>query len=392
MAMRSAIALAVLALAAPAAADTFGGFSGVDKLYLVNQDKVCAPLAVKDATATGAPSCEKATADIIAKLSMKPPISQKSVKGTFTASAAGKTLTVANKSGGTVVTWNANDPIGKIVDVFASQYDDRVAVTYTIRRLGKEVTDVVAFELIKTTGRDTTTKPVDPTTPTTPTVPTAPTPPTPPADPKLIKALDAAKKAPKAKAIAAWKGVLAFDPSHSEAHYRLAAAHAAAKQHADATATLEKLAASTREDAIEWLVEARFEKAFAALRADAKYRAAVGLDRPAKTPYERLMGLGGQWEQAETHCDKAHVKMTIFRDRSFKLRVSSRCRGAAYDIPFKGTWRISDDGITLTLPTKGKAVTAKDEAPCTFEKEHEEDALHCVLDQDLDFVVLPTRR
>lgn len=374
-----------------AAADTFGGFSGVDRVYLVNQDKVCAPLAVKAGAATGAPQCEKATADIVAKLSMKEPISQRGVKGTFNASASGRTLTVTKKSGDAVVTWTAPDAIGKVIDVFASQYDDRVAVTYTIRRLGKEVTDVVAFEVVKTTGRDTPLKdPGNPTTGPNPTNPT--TTPAPPEDPKLKKALESARKATKPKAIAAWRGVLAIDADLSEAHYKIAAAHALAKQNTDAIGSLEKLAVSTRPDAIEWLVEARFDKAFAAVRADAKYRAAVGLDRAAKTPYERLMGLGGQWEQAPTDCDKPHVTMAISRDRSAKIRVKSNCRGASYDLPFKGTWRIADDGIVLTLPTKGKAVTAKDEAPCQFEKEQGEDALHCVLDRDLEFSVLPTRR
>jgi hypothetical protein len=393
--MRSAPLLAVTALtlwAGAASADSFGGFSGVDRVYLVNQDKICAPLPVSSGTASGAPKCEKATADIIAKYSMKEPISQRGVKGTFNASASARTLTVTKKSGETIVTWQAPDAITKVVDIFASQYEDRVAVTYNVRRLGKEVTDVVAFELVKTTGRDTPLPDPNSKNPTDPTQPTQPTQPKAPEDPKLTKAIAAAKKAPKGKAVAAWNGVLAIAPDHSEAHYRIAALQAGAKKTADAIATLEKLAASSQEDAIEWLVEARFDKVFAAIRADAKYRAAVGLDRPAKTPYERLMGLGGTWEQAETHCDKAHVTLTISRDRSFKIRVKSNCRGASYNIPFKGTWRISPDGITLTLPTKGKAVTAKDEAPCSFEKQGDEDALHCVLDKDLDFTVLPTRR
>lgn len=388
MAMRSAIAFGLLAATASvAAADTFGGFSGVDRVYLVNQDKVCAPLAVKAGAASGAPTCETATGDVVAKLSMKEPLSQRGVKGTFNASASGRTLTVTKKTGDAVVTWSSPDPIGKVVDVFASQYEDRVAVSYTVRSLGKEVTNVIAFELVKTTGRDPQVK--DPGTPTTPTNPTgAPT----SEDPALTKAIAAARKATKAKVIAAWKAVLAVDASHSEAHYRIAAAQAAAKQNADAIATLEKLTASTRPDAIEWLVEARFDKAFAGLRADAKFRGAVGLDRAAKTPYERLMGIGGQWEQAPTDCDKPHVTMAIARDRGVKVRIKSNCRGNSYDLPFKGTWRIADDGIVLTFPTKGQAVTAKDETPCKFEKEQGEDALHCVLDRDLEFTVLPTRR
>ncbi len=398
MAMRSAIGLAVLTVATSAAAGTFGGFSGVDRVYLVDRDRVCAPLTVKDGAASGTPQCETAAADVVAKLSMKEPISQKGVKGTFTATASGRALTVSKKTGEAVITWNAPDAITKVVDVFASQYEDRVAVTYNVRRLGKEVTDVVAFELVKTTGRSTplpdpNAKPTTPSPPPDPNAkPVTPTTPAPPADPKLTKAVEAARKAPKAKAMAAWKSVLAFDAEHSEARYRIAAAQASAKQTADAVASLDELAKSTRPDAIEWLVEARFDKVFAAMRADARYRTAVGLDRPPSTPYEKLMGQGGQWEQLPTDCDKPHVIMTIARDRSFKLRVKSNCRGASYDLPFKGTWKISDDGITLVLPTKGKATTAKDEAPCTFEKERDEDALHCVLDRDLEFTALPTRR
>ncbi len=393
MVMRSALSLALLLAAVPAAADTFGGFSGVDTPYLVNRDRVCYPLAVKDGTATGAPTCERdIPADVIAKLSIKDPIAQRGPKATFAATASGKTLTITKKSSGDpVVTWTAIDPIGKIVEVYASQYEDRVAVAYTVRLLGKELTYVVAFELVKTTGRETpSTKP--PATPTTPTAPTTTTTPAPPADPKLTAALDAAKKAPKAKQVAAWQAVLAIDAQNSEAQYRIAVLQAGAKKNAEAIDALTTLARSTREDAIEWLVEARFDKAFAALRADQKFRAAVGLDRKAQSPYERLMGFGGQWEQTGTSCETPEVRLTMLRDRTFKLRVKSMCRGNEYDLPFKGTWRVAPDGIVLTLPTKGKQASAKDEAPCEFEDARDEDALHCTLDRDLEFTVLPTRR
>lgn len=389
MAMQKALPLALLvAFATPAAADTFGGFSGVDKPYLVNQDKICVPLSVKDSTASGAPMCEKAAADTVAHLSIKEPIEQSGLKATFIAKAAGKTLTVSRKTGETLVTWNAPDAIGKVVAVYASQYEDRVAVAYTTRVLGKEVTNVVAFELVKTTGRDTTptvTKQPD-TTPTQPTTTAAPE------DPKLTKAVEAARKASKAKALAAWNAVLAIDPQHSEAQYRIAALQVAAKQTAEANATLAKLAASSRADAIEWLVEARFDKAFAPLRADAKFRASVGLDRKAATPYERVMGLGGQWEQNGTSCEAPEVQLTTTRDRSAKVRIKTVCQGRTSNLTFKGTWRIEGKDVVLTFPTKGQKVTEKDETKCQFEQERDEDALHCVLDQDLEFTVLPTRR
>lgn len=392
MVMRRAVPLALLLASTPAVADTFGGFSGVDTPYLVNRDRVCYPLAVKEGAATGVPTCEKdVTADVIAKLSIKDPIVQRGPKATFAATASGKTLTVTKKAGGeAVVTWNALDPIGKVVDVYASQYEDRVAVAYTTRKLGKEVTEVIAFELVKTTGRDTPIKPATPDT-TQPTT-TQPTTPAPPADPKLTKALEAARKTSGKKALSAWQGVLVLDADNSEAQYRIAAFKVGAKQNADAVATLEKLSKSSREDAIEWLIEARYDKSFAALRAEPKFRAAVGLDRKPTTPYERLMGFGGQWEQTSTSCESPEVRLTTKRDRTFKLSVKSVCRGSVFQQSFKGTWRAAVNDIVLTVPTKGKQATAKDEIPCTFEKQRDEDALHCVLDRDLEFVVLPTRR
>jgi len=375
------VVLLVGPLVTTARADTFGGFSGVDRPYLVNQDRVCTPIKVADGIAKGAPTCEKAGADVVARLSMKDPIVQRGAKAVFAATAAGRTLTVTRKSGDKLLTWEATDPIGKVIEVYASQYEDRIAVAFSVRRMGKETTDVVAFDLGQgLTGikGPTAVQPVN-------------TPPAPVEDPKVTKAVAEARKAAKPKAIAAWKAVLALDPAHSEASYRIAATQARAKQPADAMTQLVTLAASTRPDAIEWLVEARFDAAFAALRADPKFRATVGLDRKGTTAYERLMGFGGQWEQTGTSCDKPEVRLNIARDRTFKLRVKTVCSGQVYDTPFKGTWRVDATGIVLALPNKGKA-TAADEAPCVFEPVADEDAMRCNLGKDLEFVVLPTRR
>jgi hypothetical protein len=385
MSMRHA-ALALLVLTLPravASADSFGGFSGVDRQYVVNQEKVCKPLDVKAGAATGTPACETATADIIARLSFKDPIIQSGRDATFAATASGATLTVTKKAAGTtLVTWKAPDKI-KVVDVFKDQYDTRIAVTYTTRRAGKEVTDVIAFDLGQGAA---TTKPVDPVTnPTTNPAPVAPI------DPKLAKALEVARKAPKGKAVAAWKAVLAIDATNSEAQFRIAQVQAAGKQHAEAIATLTALAGSPAPDAIEWLIEARFDNAFAALRADPKFRAAVGLDRKGTSLYEKLMGFGGQWEQTGTPCDKPEIRFTTLRDHTFKLRVKTTCSGQVYDTPFKGTWRIDGTHLVLGLPNKGK-VTADDEAGCEFETQGDEDALRCQIGRDIEFTVLPTRR
>lgn len=391
----------VLLVAGTAAADKFGGFSGVDRPYLVNSDRVCTPLPVTDGTAAGAPSCKQAAADVVARLSIKDPILQAGAKATFAATASGKTITVTRKaSGTTVVTWSAVDPIGKVVEVYASQYQDRIAVAYTTRRAGREVTDIIAFDLGQgagigptatdpsgrdPSGRDPSGK--DPAGKDPSAVPA------PPEDPKVAAAVAAARKAlAGAKALAAWKSVLAIDAAHAEALFRVAAAQAAAKQTADALATLATLGASPRPDAIEWLVEARFDPAFAGVRADPKFRAAVGLDRKGATLYERLMGFGGQWEQTGTACDKAEVRLTALRDRTFKLRVKTVCSGNTFEMPFKGTWRFEGGRVVLSFPNKGKATTAADESLCFFEPAADEEGLKCTIGRDIEFTVLPTRR
>lgn len=397
MSMRCAHLLAlggVLTFAAAARADKFGGFSGVDRPYLVNQDRVCTPLKVAGGAASGVPSCTKAATDAVAKLSIKDPIVQSGGKANFSATAAGRTLTVTRKpSDAPVVVWSALDPIGRVVEVYASQYNDRVAVAYTTRRAGSEVTDVVAFDLGASSSMNL---PAQPETKPPGTTTDAPAPPTttpaPPADPKLTAAVTAARKATGARALVAWKAVLAIDASHSEALYQTAAAQAAGKQTAAALATLGTLGASTRDDAIEWLIEARFAPPFAALRTDGKFRSAVGIGRPATALYERMMGLGGQWEQSATACDRAEVRLHALRDRTFKLRVKTVCQGSTSEMPFKGTWRIDGARVVLTFPNKGKAVSRDDESSCGFERTGDEDALKCHIGRDLEFTVLPTRR
>jgi hypothetical protein len=398
MSMRhTAIAVSALAglgalgmLGTPARADTFGGFSGVDRPYLVNQDRVCRPIAVAGGTATGAPACEKVTADVVARLSIKPPIVQSGARATFAAQASGRTITISRKTGGTVVTWSTTDPIVRIVELYASQYDDRVAVAFAVRRAGREVIDVVAFDLgqNQTQVRDPAAKPPDPIDPAADPA----KPPDAPEDPRLARAVTDARAAAKNKAPTAWKAVLAIDTTHAEALFRTAAAELAAKRPAEAVAALQSLASSPRPDAIEWLVEARFAPAFAALRSDPKFRAAVGLDRKPETTYERLMGFGGQWEQTGTACDKPEVRFTVARDRSFKIRVKTTCEGSIHDTSFKGTWRVVGNRVVLQLPSQGKQTTASDEAVCGFEAVGDEEALRCSLGHDIEFAVLPTRR
>jgi hypothetical protein len=372
------IALVVVALATPAAAETFGGFSGVDKPYLVDVDRVCDPLVVADAKASGMPRCEKKDADAIAALRVKKAVEQRGPRATFAASASGTTVTVT-RGGDVVVVWDAPDPVEKIVAVYGSQYEERVAVAYVVRRLGREVTDVVGFELLTSSSPSPSPSPSP--------IPTGTV-----DDAAVKKAVATAKRAGAAHALKAWHDVLAVDAQHGEALYRVAVLEMAAKHRDEALAALAQLAASTRPDAIEWLVDARFDAAFASVRADSKYRGAVGLDRKPATVYERVMGFGGQWEQGGTSCETARVQLALTRDRSVKLRVSSSCEGGGDDLVFKGTWRLDGDHVVLGLPHRGQRASAKDEARCDFVAAGDEDSLHCSLGKDLDFTVLPARR
>jgi hypothetical protein len=152
---------------------------------------------------------------------------------------------------------------------------------------------------------------------------------------------------------------------------------------------LRTLAASRRADAVEYLVRARFDDAFAALRGDPGFRAAVRLDQPPATFYERLVGFGGVWEQAGTSCDSPGVTLTLRPERTFRLKVTSVCSGDRYEDVFKGTWTARDPALTLALPTKGR----DDELiACGLERDGDEDLLRCALGDDLQFAVRPTRR
>jgi len=384
----AAAALVLLALPAVAAAGTFGGFGNREDGYLVGRDRICKPLAIAGGKATGAPSCRTAAADEVAKLSVKPPTAERGPKATFAAEARGRALTVRRKDGNAaLVAWESPDPITRVIDVYASPYGNLVAVELSVRRGGRDLEDVVAFDL-RTAAPAAATTTAPPTPP--PAAPPAAAPTAPVEDKAVTQAVVAARKVrePK-KAIAAWAKVLTLDADHSEARYATAVAHARQKRTADALAALEALASSQRSDAVEWRVEARFDAAFAALRADPRFRAAVGLDRPAQSFYERLMGFGGKWWQAGTSCEKPNVSLTLGRDRTFELRIESKCSGADFSDRFRGRWAANDPQLVLILPNKGRK---DEEVVCAVDHERDEDAVTCALDADLSFTVRPVRR
>src|SRR3569623_2737331 len=122
MAMRWVLVATTISLGGTAYADTFGGISSIDVPYLVSQDRLCTPLEVVNGKATGAPKCDTAAADDIAKATIKPGVIQSGAKATIAARAAGSPLTIT-RDGSPVVVWKAPDPIGKVIDVLASPHE-----------------------------------------------------------------------------------------------------------------------------------------------------------------------------------------------------------------------------------------------------------------------------
>lgn len=374
---------------AHAQADTFGGFSSLEPSYLVNQDRVCALVPVRDGAASGAARCERKPADRLAQLAFRAATAQRGPKALFSARAEGNQLTVLRAGGDQAVRWQALDPIAKIIEVYA-EHDDRVAVAFSVRRGGRELIDVIAFDLRAAATAPTLPGPPDPPPPSAqpPASPPSPPPSAPKQSPALEQALTAARKARGKAALAAWRKVLELDAGHAEALFRQAVA-LAPKDRAGALAALAALASSRAPDAIEYQVAARLEPAFAALRAEAAFRKAVGLDRKPTHPYEKAMGFGGAWEQAGTSCDAPKVELSLGRDKKFRLTVRTVCEGMVHQSKFAGTWAVASDGVALTLPNRGAAA---DVVACTFEPAGDEDALACPLDDDLRIFVLPVRR
>lgn len=387
---------ALTALAGVAHADGFGGVAGNEKSYLVGRDKVCAPIVVSQGKATGVPSCHAAPTEEVAGMSLKTPAPERGGKAAVKVLARGSQLTVSGKDGAALVVWSSFDPIASVVDVWRSTYGRLVMVEYTVRRGGRELHEVVGFDLgVGGSGQDPG-RDVPPVGPTGRTVPTGPGPSDPatelepaPGSPAITKAATRARKAKGKAAIAAWAKVLALDPGHAEAHYRTAVAHAAQKQPASALTELELLVASGRADAPEWLVEARGEKAFKDLLGEPRFRAAVGLDRKAGSIYERIMGLGGVWEQSLVPCEKPEMVVTFTRDRVFRIALRTACEGNREKGTYKGTWVETRASIELRLPKPGGGF---DVAPCTLAADGDEDRLTCELDEDLTFDARPVRR
>jgi hypothetical protein len=425
-------ALAILAAGAePAAAGPFGGFSADQTRFLNGRDQVCAPLRVSvpgpgasPASSQATPACEAADDRRIAAMTFRRGAVQQGTRAEYEASARGTEITVRDRrSGQALVVWSAVDPVERITGVYVGQGNSQtgvpatpaqvalVAVEYEVRFGGRTRVETVAFALAPAAATGVTVAPGPASdTASGPAAGPAPGPASgapetaapAPGDPRVAERLAKARKldarSPKA-AEAAYRQVLEIDAEHPEARYGLARSLARQRKVPAAVETLAALARSQRPEVAEWLVEARFDRAFASLRSDAAFRAATGLDRGGdsrpRSLYERLLGFSDTWEQPEVKCEQAEVRLALERrPRKFKLVITTRCGGSPMSTRLQGKFRLGDPGtagdrVDLVLPNpEGPEETVA----CRMQLCGSEDCLQCVVDEDLSFSLLPVRR
>ena len=377
--MRALLTATVLcAFATAAYAGTLGGFADDQRSYLRDQDKICEPLEITGKEMSATPTCRTADTSEVAANKYRSGKKQTGASAAYSATARGNSLTItAANAAEPLVVWTGANPIEKVVAVYTSDHNAIIAVEYDARFGGRTVSEVIAFRAplkAGNAGRDTS---VDAAAVTD----------APPEDSAEIKtALDKgiynAKRYAHKKAIEHFAKVLELDADHSEARFGVAKAYASLKKADEAIAELEILAASTRADAIEWLVEARFDKGFASIRSNQAFRVAVGLaDTTATRPlYDRLVGFGGEWEQPGQSCERARVNLELKRiSRDFSMRVRSKCSGSADDWKFSGSWSHEGTGtLNLAFPNPNEG-EPDDIVPCALQTcdDGTEDCMRC---------------
>lgn len=414
---RSVFALSVLAsaglaaLAVPAVAGPFGGFSSDHSRYLSGRDQVCTPVPVpasrgaEPATLRATPRCQAADERAIAAGGFRQGTPQSGSRATYEVTARGTELSVrVRRTQQPLLTWQSIDPIAAVRGVYLDEPDPGrpptaplLAVEYELRFGGRARVEVIAFALPASGAQAAAPSPGPDVAPGPgPGAGASAEPPALSADlsAQLDKArkLDARKRARPAEA--AYREALALAPDNAEARYGLARNLARQRKLPAARAELETLARSRAPDAVVWLVEARFDQAFAKLRSDPGFRAATGLERDPAAPrslYERLLGFSEVWEQPEIKCEQAQVRLDMKRRaRSFALRITSRCGGSPFSLRLKGRFELTEPArVLLRMPNPGGE---EDVVACQLDTCSGEDCLRCAVDQDLSFTVLPVRR
>ncbi len=385
-----------LGLAGTAHAGVFGGFAK-DGSYRKGSDSVCTGPKGKD----GVPACKSQSVAEMAQHQFQPGNKQSGSDKLVYAEKKGSYLCVRDAaSQESLVVWDSGQVVGGVGDVYLSPDKRFVAIEFTTRFAGRAVEDVVVLAV---TGlKAGASEPVAPT-PGPPAVQPA-SEPKPKADPKEFRELiesarkHARSKRNRKKAKAALEKALSIVPGHPEAHFQLAVLAMKDKDTKSALGELERLAKSSHTSMPRWRVEARFDLAFQALRAGDSFRKSVGITRaPGEVPslYERLVALGGKWEQAPIPCEEPQVNLTLRRDakQRFDLVIRSKCQGMAETTRLDGTWQSSGAaGLALKFPNMG---SDDDRLTCQVEMCSDnsgEDCVRCQPDPESEFLLRVVRR
>jgi hypothetical protein len=373
---------------ATAAAGRFGGFGKDGARYLIDGTKICVPVE------GAAPRCAAAAADAIAGGGFDAGTLERGADARVRATASGTALRVTGPDGAELARWDAGVAIASIEAVHRARDGRRVAIEYAVRQGGRTQGEVVVLAIATAS---TSTGP----TPGRAAPAIAPEPTLAPAErTKLDAALRAAGKhiAAKrwAKAEASARAALALDPTSPDARYALAVSQIRRGQRREAIEALAAIGPAGRAATPARLLDAREAAHFAGLRADPAFRLAVGLDRdPARPPtaYERVLGVGGRWEQAAVACKQPEVGLVLERARlRFTLTIRQRCQGDDDPVRLGGRFEVREPAtLALIFPNPDAAdeALACALAPCA--DGGGEDCLACALD-DLSFTLRVVRR
>ena len=365
------------------------GFA-TDGQYRRGEDQICRP-----ATASAsAPACESATVADVAKRKFATGSKQLGRSRTVAVQKQGTKLVVLAAEGkAQLAIWDAGQVLGDVGDVYLDASKRWVAIEFQTRFAGRTVDDLVVLPITLPATAAAPVQPID-----VPAVDKKSS-----ESPAFRKAVDdgirwSRSRRTFAKAQTALNKALAEIPGHPEALYHLALLELKRKDTAATLATLAKLAASSHADKARWRVEARFDVRFKALRGDAAFREAVGISRkPGEQPsfYERLVALGGRWEQEAIPCEQPQVNLTLRRDakQGFDLVIRSKCQGMAETTKLDGTWAGSENRkLALSFPNME---SADDQLSCQIElcsDDSGEDCLRCQPDPELEFLLRVVRR
>lgn len=392
------LVVGLLLLTAPrmAEASLFGGFAK-DGQYRRGTDQLCQAVT----QTLGSPTCATRNLRELAQKTFDMGSEQTGAGNQIEVKKSGSRLKVLSADGGEVLaTWDSGDVIEALAAIRMDKSGRWVAIEYTTRFGGRSVDDLVVLTLRRPAGTSPAPAPAPESKPPAAKSKTpAPKSKTPPAFVKALKTgIKWSARRKHKKAIVAFRQALRIVPEHPEALYRLSRSLFSTKDRPAALMTLQRIPRSKHPEATRWRVEARFDRVFKPLRGDAVFRLAVGIDRKPDDPvttYERLVGLGGHWEQELLACEEPRVNLNLRRnDKSrFDLIIRSNCQGYRETTRLDGRWAAGPKGaLRLHFPNTD---TDDEDLVCRLELCTDgsgEDCLRCQPEPDIEFLLRVVRR